>query len=39
MSDDVNYATVENMDEEFFEEWRYYPFLQDKDIKAKKETF
>ena len=36
MSDDVNYATVENMDEEFFEQWMYYPFLQDKDIKAKK---
>jgi GT2 family glycosyltransferase len=36
MSDDVNYATVENMDEEFFEQWMYYPFLQDKDIEAKK---
>ena len=36
MSDDVNYATVENMDEQFFEEWLYYPFLQDKDIEAKK---
>ena len=36
MSDDVNYATVEHMDEQFFEEWLYYPFLQDKDIEAKK---
>ena len=36
MSDDVNYATVETMDEQFFEEWLYYPFLQDKDIEAKK---
>jgi GT2 family glycosyltransferase len=36
MSDDVNYATVETMDEEFFEEWMYYPFMQDKNIEAKK---
>ena len=36
MSDDVNYATVETMDEEFFEEWMYYQFMQDKDIEAKK---
>jgi len=36
MSDDVNYATVENMDEDFFEQWAYYPFLQDKDLKKKK---
>ena len=36
MSDGVNYATVEHMDEEFFEQWMYYPFLQDKDIEAKK---
>ena len=36
MSDDVNYATVETMDEEYFEEWMHYPFLQDKDIEAKK---
>ena len=36
MSDDVNYATVENMDEEFFEEWMHYQFMQDKDIEAKK---
>ena len=36
MSDDVNYATVETMDEEFFEQWMYYQFMQDKDIEAKK---
>jgi GT2 family glycosyltransferase len=36
MSDDVNYATVETMDEKFFEEWLYYQFMQDNDIKAKK---
>ena len=36
MSDDVNYATVETMDEEFFEQWMYYPFMQDKDIETKK---
>ena len=36
MSDDVNYATVENMDEKYFEEWMYYQFMQDKDIEAKK---
>ena len=36
MSDDVNYATVENMDEKYFEEWMYYQFMQDKDIENKK---
>jgi GT2 family glycosyltransferase len=36
MSDDVNYATVETMDEKFFEEWMHYQFMQDKDIEAKK---
>ena len=36
MSDDVNYATVENMDEEYFEQWMHYPFMQDKVIEAKK---
>jgi hypothetical protein len=36
MSDDVNYATVENMDEKYFEEWMHYQFMQDKDIEAKK---
>ena len=35
MSDNVNYATVENMDEDFFEQWAYYQFMQDKDIEAK----
>ena len=35
MSDNLNYATVENMDEDFFEQWAYYQFMQDKDIKAK----
>ena len=36
MSDNINYATVENMDEDFFEQWSYYQFMQDKDIEAKK---
>ena len=36
MSDGVNYATVEHMDEEFFEQWAYYQFMQDKDLKKKK---
>ena len=36
MSDNTNYATVENMDEDFFEQWAYYQFMQDKDIEAKK---
>jgi GT2 family glycosyltransferase len=35
MSDNINYATVENMDEDFFEQWSYYQFLQDNDIKKK----
>ena len=35
MSDNTNYATVENMDEDFFEQWAYYQFLQDNDIKKK----
>jgi GT2 family glycosyltransferase len=35
MSDNKNYATVENMDEDFFEQWSYYQFLQDNDIKKK----
>ena len=35
MSDNTNYATVENMDEDFFEQWSYYQFLQDNDIKKK----
>ena len=35
MSDNKNYATVENMDEDFFEQWCYYQFLQDNDIKKK----
>ena len=35
MSDNINYATVENMDEDFFEQWSYYQFMQDKDIEAK----
>ena len=36
MSDDVNFATVENMDEKYFEQWMHYQFMQDKDIEAKK---
>jgi hypothetical protein len=36
MSDNLNYATVENMDEDFFDEWGYYQFMQDKEIEAKK---
>ena len=35
MSDDVNFATVENMDEEFFEQWMHYPFLNQKTIDQK----
>jgi GT2 family glycosyltransferase len=35
MNDNLNYATVENMDEDFFEQWSYYQFLQDNDIKKK----
>ena len=37
MSDNVNYATVETMDETYYEEWMHYQFMQDKDIKNKKE--
>ena len=36
MSDNVNYATVETMDEEFFEQWLHYPFLNQKTIDRKK---
>ena len=36
MSDNVNYATVETMDEEFFEQWMHYPFLNQKTIDRKK---
>tara|TARA_Y100000817_G_C16780906_1_gene510554 strand:+ start:56 stop:547 length:492 start_codon:yes stop_codon:yes gene_type:complete len=35
MSDNVNYATVETMDEEFFEQWMHYPFLNQKTIDRK----
>ena len=35
MSDNTNYATVENMDEDFFEQWSYYQILQDNDINKK----
>ena len=35
MSDNVNYATVENMDEEYFEMWMRYPFLLQKNIDKK----
>ena len=35
MSDNVNYATVETMDEEFFEQWLHYPFLNQKTIDRK----
>jgi len=36
MQDNINYATVEHMDEDFFAKNAYYPFMQDKDIEAKK---
>ena len=35
MSDNINYATVEKMDEEFFEQWMHYPFLNQKTIDQK----
>jgi GT2 family glycosyltransferase len=35
MSDNTNYATVETMDEEFFEQWMRYPFLLQKNIDKK----
>jgi GT2 family glycosyltransferase len=35
MSDNVNYATVETMDEDFFEQWMHYPFLNQKTIDKK----
>jgi GT2 family glycosyltransferase len=35
MSDDVNYATVETMDDEFFAQNMYYQFLQREDVKHK----
>ena len=35
MSDNINYATVEKMDEEFFEQWMHYPFLNQKMIDQK----
>ena len=36
MQDNINYATVEHMDEDFFAEHAYYRFLQRKDLKKKK---
>ena len=36
MQDNINYATVENMDENFFAQNVYYRFLQREDVKRKK---